>query len=171
VSRQTQKSFVAALAEKYGQRLKRFITSRARDPQDVPDLAQEVFLRLMRVEQHEGIRSPEAYLFTIASHVVHQHTLREMQAPKTLDITELLSELQLTSADDPSANAELQQRLAIVRKTLEQLPPKYSTALLLHRFAGFTIEEIGEQLGIARVTAKKYLAQALLHCQNARMEE
>lgn len=168
---QTQRSFVAALAAKYGQRLRRFITTRARNAQDVPDLAQEVFLRLMRVEQHEVIRSPEAYLFTIASHVVHQHTLREMNAPKAMDITELLTDLRLTSTDDPAASAELQQRLTAVQRALDQLPAKQSTALLLHRFAGFSIEEIGEHLGVARVTAKKYLAQALLHCRNARLED
>lgn len=119
----------------------------------------------MRVEQHEIIRSPEAYLFTVASHVVHQHTLRESNAPKAVEITEVLAELQLTSPDDPSDNAEIRQRLKSLQHALDQLPPKLSTTLLLHRFAGFSIEEIGEQLGVARPTAKKYLAKALLHCR------
>jgi RNA polymerase sigma-70 factor (ECF subfamily) len=66
---------------------------------------------------------------------------------------------------------ELQQRLLAVQRVLDQLPAKQSTALLLHRYAGFSIEEIGDQLGVARVTAKKYLAQALLHCRNARHPE
>lgn len=165
---ESQRSFVAALAAKYGQRLRRFLSSRARNPADVPDLAQEVFLRLMRVEQHAVIRSPEAYLFTVASHVVHQHTLREASAPRAIDITELLTELELTSTDDPAAAAETQERLQNLQRALNELPPKYMTTLLLHRFAGFSIEEIGKQLGVARPTAKKYLAQALIHCRNAR---
>lgn len=167
---ESQKSFVAALAAKYGQRLRRFLTTRARNVSDVPDLAQEVFLRLMRVEQHEVIRSPEAYLFTVASHVVHQHTLRETSAPQAIDITELLAELQLASGDDPSATAETHERLKNLQRTLDELPPKYRTTLLLHKFAGLSIEEIGKQLGVARPTAKKYLAQALIHCRNARDE-
>ena len=165
---QSQRSFVAALAAKYGSRLRRFLSSRARNGSDVPDLAQEVFLRLMRVSQHEVIRSPEAYLFTVASHVVHQHTLRQASAPEAIDITQLLAELQLTSGDDPSAAAETQERLKSLQRALDELPPKYATALLLHRFAGFSIEEIGRELGVARPTAKKYLAQALVHCRNAR---
>jgi len=168
---ESQKSFVAALAAKYGQRLRRFLSTRARNTADVPDLAQEVFLRLMRVQQTEIIRSPEAYLFTVASHVVHQHTLREANVPRAVDITEVLAELQLTSTDDPSANAETQERLKNLQRALDQLPPKLSTTLLLHRFAGLSIEEIGDQLGVARPTAKKYLAQALLHCRNAREQE
>lgn len=124
----------------------------------------------MRVEQHDVIRSPEAYLFTVASHVVHQHNLRERNAPQAIDITELLTELQLTSSDDPAAAVETHERLQSLQRALDELPPKYSTTLLLHKFAGLSIEEIGKQLGVARPTAKKYLALALIHCRNARSE-
>lgn len=163
-----QRNFVTAIATRYGQRLRRFLSARLRNGADVPDLAQEVFLRLLRVEHHEAIRSPEAYLFTVASHVLHQHTLRQSAIPASVDITEIFAELQLMSGDDPSANVETQQRIQELELALAQLPPRVSTTLLLHRFAGFSIEEIGKQLGVARPTAKKYLAQALLHCRNAR---
>ena len=64
------RNFVAAMAARYGPGPRRFLAVRLRNADDVPDLAQEVFLRLLRVEWYESIRSPEAYLFTIASHVV-----------------------------------------------------------------------------------------------------
>jgi len=163
-----QKSFVGRLAAEYSQRLRRFLFTRVRNSADVPDLAQEVFLRMMRVEKHDVIRSPEAYLFTVASHVAHQHTLRESNAAETVDIAELTSDPQLTSPDDPVAYAELQERVKAMQSALDQLPAHLSTSLLLHRLAGFSIKEIGEQLGVARPTAKNYLAQALLHCRNAR---
>jgi len=162
------KSFVAALAAQYGQRLQRFLFKRTQNVHDIPDLAQEVFLRLMRVDPRSIIHSPEAYLFTIASHVAHQHTLRESNAPETIDITQLLSDLSLTAVDDPAATTETHQRLQSLQQALEQLPPKLSAALLLNRFAGYSIEEVGKRLGVARPTAKKYLTQALLHCRNAR---
>jgi hypothetical protein len=40
---------------------------------------QEVYLRLLRVEDHETIRNPQAYLYTIANHVLYQHTLRNAE--------------------------------------------------------------------------------------------
>jgi DNA-directed RNA polymerase specialized sigma24 family protein len=43
---------------------------------DVPDIAQEVYLRMLRIPTIESIRSPEAYLFTVAQHLVQQHTLK-----------------------------------------------------------------------------------------------
>ena len=165
-----KQSFVSALATRYGERLRSFLTRRLRNEADAPDLAQEVFLRLMRVEHHETIRSPEAYLFTVASHVLHQHALKQSAAPVSVDIADLFSELQLISPDDPASKADLQQRLEHLERSLKQLPPKVSTTLMLHRFAGFSIEEIGQQLGVARPTAKKYLARALTHVRDARAD-
>jgi DNA-directed RNA polymerase specialized sigma24 family protein len=68
-------AFVTSMATEYGKRLKRFLAARLRNADDVPDLAQEVYLRLLRVNDHEAIRSPEAYLVTVARHVLHQHLL------------------------------------------------------------------------------------------------
>ena len=171
MSKDVRQSFVSNIASRYGDRLRRFLSQRLRNVSDAPDLAQEVFLRLMRVEHHETIRSPEAYLFTVASHVLHQHTLRQSMAPVTVDISELFSELQLTSSDDPAARVDVAQRIEHLEHSLKQLPLKVSTTLMLHRYAGFSIEEIGQQLGVSRPTAKKYLARALTHCRDAEEHE
>jgi RNA polymerase sigma-70 factor (ECF subfamily) len=160
-------TFVSAIASRYGARLKRFFTLRLRNVADAPDLAQEVFLRLLRVEHHETIRSPEAYLFTVASHVLHQHTLRQANTPASIDIAEVFAELQLTSDDDPAARAEGQQKLKELERALAAMPAKMSTTLLLHRFGGLSIEECGKQLGVSRPAAKKYLARALIQCRDA----
>jgi RNA polymerase sigma factor (sigma-70 family) len=162
-----KENFVSSIASRYGERLRSFLARRLRNASDAPDLAQEVFLRLMRVEHHESIRSPEAYLFTVASHVLHQHALKQSATPNCVDISDLFSELQLTSGDDPAATTDVAQRLEHLERSLKQLPPKMSAALMLHRFAGFSIQEIGERLGVSRPTAKKYLARALTHCRDA----
>jgi RNA polymerase sigma-70 factor (ECF subfamily) len=167
VAEDPKHNFVASIATRYGERLRGFLSRRLRNAADAPDLAQEVFLRLMRVEHHETIRSPEAYLFTVASHVLHQHALKQSATPVSVDIADLFSELQLTSPDDPALRASVQQRLEHLQRSLRELPPKVASALILHRFAGFSIEEIGQQLGVARPTAKKYLARALTHVRDA----
>ena len=170
MSRDLRQSFVSNIASRYGARLRRFLSQRLRNVSDAPDLAQEVYLRLLRVEHHETIRSPEAYLFTVASHVLYQHTLRQSMTPVSVDISELFSELQLISNDDPAASVYLEQRLEHLQCSLKQLPPKVSTTLMLHRFAGLSIEEIGVHLGVSRPTAKKYLARALSFVRDAELQ-
>ena len=165
--KELKQSFVSSIASRYGERLRSFLSRRLRNEADVPDLAQEVFLRLLRVKHDETIRSPEAYLFTVASHVLHQHTLKQSATPPSVDISELFADLELTSGDDPASKADIAQRIDQLERSLKELPPKVSTTLMLHRFAGFSIEEIGQQLGVARPTAKKYLARALTHVRDA----
>lgn len=163
--------FVTSIAAQYGRRLRRFLTLRLRNPADAPDLAQEVFLRLLRVDRLDAIRSPEAYLFTVASHVIHQHTLHQKAVPATVDIDETFAELQLIATDDPQRQTEVQQSAETLQALLDELPPKMAAALLLHRVMGLSIEEIGRKLGVARPTAKKYLARALLHCRERQRRE
>jgi DNA-directed RNA polymerase specialized sigma24 family protein len=106
------RSFVAGIAARYGSRLRRFLSVRLRNAADVPDLAQEVFLRLLRVDGYENIRSPEAYLFTIASHVIQQHAVRRSSEPVSVDIAEVFSELRTASSDDPPDQVAHAQQLA-----------------------------------------------------------
>jgi RNA polymerase sigma-70 factor (ECF subfamily) len=165
------RNFVASIAARYGPRLRRFLSVRLRNADDVPDLAQEVFLRLLRVEGYESIRSPEAYLFTIASHVIHQHAVRRSSEPISVDIAEVFSELTAPASDDPPDQAAHAQQLDELERMLAHLPVRVAAALVLHRVAGYSVQEVGDELGVSRETAKKYLARAVEHCRNLRAVE
>ena len=162
------RNFVASIAARYGPRLRRFLAVRLRNADDVPDLAQEVFLRLLRVEGYESIRSPEAYLFTIASHVIQQHAARRSSESVSVDTTEVFSELRTSASDDPPDQVAHAQQIDELERILAHLPVRVATALVLHRVAGYSVQEVGDELGVSRETAKKYLARAVEHCRNLR---
>jgi RNA polymerase sigma factor (sigma-70 family) len=167
-----KQAFVADIAKQHGQRLRRFLASRLRHGSaEVQDLAQEVFLRLLRIDSHETIRSSEAYLYTIAFHVLQQHLLRRSAMPEAVEITALIDELESAPGNDPLAQVETQQRLAELQGALQQLSPKARAVLLLHRRDGYSLEEIGAQLGFSRAMAAKYLSKALLHCRQRLVEK
>lgn len=158
--------FVADIEKQHGARLRRFLASRLRHgAADIGDLAQEIFLRLLRVEDYETIRSSEAYLYTIAFHVLHQHKLRQSAMPEAVEITALIDEMEASPEENPASRAEVHQRLEVLQAALEQLSPKAQAVLLLHRRDGYSLEEIGSKLGISRAMAAKYLSRALLHCR------
>jgi RNA polymerase sigma factor (sigma-70 family) len=162
------KGFVAEIAARYGRRLRRFLSVRLRNVHDVPDVAQEVFLRLLRVQQQDAIRNPEAYLFTVASHVLQQHTLRRSMDPIFVDITDALVEVAIPGADDPEARADVAGKMELLERALAQLPPRVAAALVMHRVLGFTVPEIADQLGVSRDSVKKYLMRAAQHCRKGR---
>jgi RNA polymerase sigma-70 factor (ECF subfamily) len=167
-----KQAFIADVEKQQGARLRRFLASRLRcGAADIADLVQEVFLRLLRIDHHETIRSSEAYVYTIAFHVLHQHKLRQSTMPEAVEITALIDEMEASPQDDPASQAEVSQRLEALQAALAQLSPKAQAVLLLHRRDGYSLEEIGGRLGISRAMAAKYLSRALLHCRERMGEE
>jgi len=164
-------TFINSIATEHGARLRRFLQSRLREATaDIPDLMQEIFLRMMRLNNPEAIRTPEAYLYTVAKAVLHQHRAEKNATPEALDILDVLAELEETDEVGPEAHLDAQQRLAEFNQALQQLPRNAYVTLILNRVAGMTLEEVAEALGISRGMAKKYLAKALARCRPRDME-
>lgn len=157
--------FVVGVERSHGAALRRFLARRLRkSTADVPDIFQEIFLRLLRIRDHESIRNPQAYLYTIASHVLHQHALKGATAPVSMDPLELVSKLDVGAAPDPAEEAELQQRMADLARVLEARSPRAFAVLVMYRCEGMTLEEIGRRLGVSTAMARKYLTRAIAMC-------
>lgn len=152
---------VADLVQAQGKQLHRFLLSRVRNAADVPDIVQEVFLRMLRIPDYEAIRSPEAYLFTVAQHVAQQHALREAAMPVSVEITRMLTDIHAAADTDPLMQASADQSLEGLERTLDRLSPKVRATFILHRRHGLSLEQISTHLNISFPMAKKYLVKAL----------
>jgi RNA polymerase sigma factor (sigma-70 family) len=159
---QTQ-AVVANLVASHGEQLRRFLVARVRNTADVPDIVQEVYLRMLRIPNIESIRSPEAYLFTVAQHVVQQHTLRQSARPPSVELTQMLDTSHAASGADPLLEVDAHQCLEELQGALDELSPKMRATFMMHRRDGLSFDEIGERLGISRPMVKKYLMKALMH--------
>jgi len=158
---------VADLARNHGQRLRRFLARKLRSAeQDIPDLIQEVYLRLMRVQRTDTIRSPQAYLFTVAFHVMYQHRLNLAAVPESVDILDALADSESYAQDDPTSLLDARQRLAELDRALQELPRNAQATFILSRRYGYSLEEIATQLGVSRGMCKKYLATAVAHLRS-----
>lgn len=152
-------SLVAGLVASHGLQLRRFLLARVRNVADVPDFIQEVYLRMLRVPNAESIRSPEAYLFTVAQHVVQQQAL---QSGTPAQLMRMLDPSQSTHEANPEQDASAQQCLEQLQQALDGLHPKARAAFILSRRDGLSFDEIAERLGVSRPMAKKYLTKALM---------
>ena len=161
---ETKRSFVAAIEKAHSVELRRFLVARLRNRADLPDLVQEIYLRVLRLKDHEAIRNPQAYLYTIASHVLHQYTLRCTAAPQTMDPLEVVNALQSATAADPAEEADIEQRMEILGRALEDYSPRAHAVLMMYRCEGLTLKEIGGRLGVSSVMARKYLMSAIKYC-------
>ena len=172
VKRTWKDSFLAAVVARHGRPLMKFFASRLPDAADAPDLVQEVYLRLLRLDRPDLIRCPEAYLFTIASNIAHEHRLKKARLPPhiTLEDTpleQLPADIESFATPGPEEAVIQQDRVVRLEGVLSQLSPKARATLIWHRRDGHTYNEIGKRLGISRDMVKKYLAQALAHCRKS----
>jgi RNA polymerase sigma factor (sigma-70 family) len=156
-------TLVADLAASHGNQLRAFLVARVRNVADLPDVVQEVYLRMLRIRSIESIRSTEAYLFTVAQHVVQQHTLRQVAAPPSVELTQMLDVPSTTPDVDPVLATDAAQCAEQLQGAIEELSPKVRATFLLHRRDGLSLEDIGTRLGISRPMVKKNIMKALLH--------
>jgi RNA polymerase sigma factor (sigma-70 family) len=158
----SHQTLVEGLVASHGAQLRRYLLSRVRNVADVPDIVQEVYLRMMRVPNVESVRSPEAYLFTVAQHVVQQHTLKSSATPPSADLALMLSERGRDASHlDPALEVHAQEVLESLQAGLDALSPKLRATFLLSRRDGLSFDEIAVRLGTTRHMVKKYLMKAL----------
>jgi RNA polymerase sigma factor (sigma-70 family) len=155
---------VEGLATDYGRDLIRFIAKRVRTLADARDLAQEAYVRLLRMERKDLIRHPRAYLYRIAANVLYEFELK--RKADVAGLARWTCEQQLDGdwdyAESDAEDPALRSRLDSV---LGELSPKCRAVLILHRRDGMTYDEIGARIGISASMVKKYLSQGLRHCR------
>jgi RNA polymerase sigma factor (sigma-70 family) len=150
---------IARLARDYSPALHKYLLRRIRAAA-VPDIAQEVFLRFVRVNALDRIRNPLGYLCTIASHVIREVRLRDEARPFIYD------SIAAEAASESLENAEpadLAERIGLARDleaAISRLPPTQRAVLLLVKHAGFSYEEVARETGLSPATVRVYLAEA-----------
>jgi RNA polymerase sigma-70 factor (ECF subfamily) len=161
-----KKSLVERLFAEQGGALQAFLYRRVRRHPDAAELAQEVYLRMLRVPDMTRIRNPEGYLYAVASNLAKEHARREPHDSKVLDIDDPLVQEQLTELPAFGGQLDREQRVKRLREVLRQLSPKCQAAVELQYWHGLTYAEIAERLGVSTNMVRKYLSQALVHCRN-----
>jgi RNA polymerase sigma-70 factor (ECF subfamily) len=161
----SKKALVERLFAEHGGALRAFFYRRVRRQPEAADLAQEVYLRLLRVPDIDSIRNPEAYLFTVASNLAKEHAVRERHLSGALDIEEPAVQEQLADLPGFGSLLDTDARVKRLREVLKELPPKCQAAVAMQYWQGLSYAEIGQQLDISPHMVKKYLSRALAHCR------
>jgi RNA polymerase sigma-70 factor (ECF subfamily) len=158
-------SLVGRLFAEHRGALQTFFLRRIRSKADAPDLAQEVYVRMLRIRDLEAIRSPVSYLYTVANNLVKEHAVLDQRQASSVDIDEAPAHVQLETLPAFDGDLDATQRVARLGVVLKQLRPKCRAAVELRFTHGLSYREIAMHLGVSPQMAKKYVAQALGHCR------
>nr|WP_279237463.1 RNA polymerase sigma factor [Dyella sedimenti] len=133
---------------------------------DAQDLVQEVYLRLLRIEPSDAanIRSPEAYLFTVAANLVKEHAVLRQQQPLGSDELEQVVE-QLVAPTNLEADMDSELRRKQLEELIDRLSPKCRAVLIMHYRDGMSYREIAGRMSISTNMVKKYIVKGLAACR------
>ena len=162
---ETKKGLLERLFTEHRGVLQAFLFRRVRRQPDAADLAQEVYLRMLRVPDIEAIRNPESYLITVASNLIKEHARHAYEERGALDVQDPLVQEQLAEMPSFAGDLDQEHRVERLREVLDLLPPKCRAAVVLQYWHHQSYQEIAQQLGISTHMVKKYLSQALVHCR------
>lgn len=132
--------------------LRKFLIGRGAVPAaDLDDVAQEVFLRLMRYERTELIDHPQAYLYKMASNVAAEWAIRGryLRSREPEWLASLAGE---DHAEDQAGQIELQDE---VERALRMLTPQQRAVLKLQFYAGLGRKEIAARLNLTERSVKR----------------
>jgi RNA polymerase sigma factor (sigma-70 family) len=139
---------------RYTRELHRYLVRRLRRPADVDDLSQEVYLRLLRMNQNRLVHKPLAYLYGVAAHVVADFHKRNHELASSEESSDVVEQL---LPDNLAERLNLQQQL---ERALAQLPPMHAAVLLAHKRDGLSYEEVAQELNLSVHTVAIYVKQA-----------
>jgi RNA polymerase sigma factor (sigma-70 family) len=162
----SNKGLVEKLFNEHCRAVQAFFYRRVRTKADALDLAQEVYVRLLRVNEMDAIRNPEHYLYAVASNLAKEHAALERKQGLSVDIDDATVQQHLSEWPALDGQIDSQQRAMELRAVLEQLTPKCRAAVTLRYRDNLRYQEIAVRLGVSANMVKKYLVQALCHCRN-----
>jgi RNA polymerase sigma factor (sigma-70 family) len=158
-------SFVERLFAEHRAALQTFFHRRIRSKADAADLAQEVYIRMLRIGDQQAIRNPVHYLYTVANNLVKENAALDRRLASGIDIDQAPAHEQLETLPEFDGDLDASQRIARLGVVLKQLRPKCRAAVELRFTHGLSYREISMHLGVSPQMAKKYVAQALGHCR------
>lgn len=123
---------------------------------DLDDVAQEVFLRLMRYSRTDLVEHPQAYLFRMAANVAAERALRARNSrphkPEWLN--------DLTADDRPHDNVARAAAQAEIERALNTLTPRQREVLKLQFFEGLGHPAIAARLHMSRRSVKRVIIKS-----------
>lgn len=128
--------------------------------QEIDDVIQETYSRLIASKSVEQIRHPKAYAFQTAYSVLLTNVRRAsvVSFKAVADIDYLRAIADAPSPEDEVADRDELHRLAVA---IASLPKRVGQVFALRRVQGLSQREVAVKLGLSESTVEKHMARGL----------
>lgn len=153
---------LAAIQTYYGE-LAAFVRRKVGCRALAEDIVQETWLRLAAANISMTIDNPRAYLYRAVDNLATDR-VRQDQARGRYLSDEPPPEHVADQRPDPVRALDARQRLALLTRAVEELPPRCREVFVLRHFDELSQDEITARLGISLNMVQKHLRKGLEHC-------
>lgn len=133
-------------------------------PDEIDDLVQETYARLLRARERGPVEHPRGLLFATARNAARDQFRRRTTA-KTFPIAEMDESRVFDDAPSAAETASRRQETDLLAAAIAELPPRCREILVLRKFENLSHREIAERLGISVHTVEAQLTKALHRCE------
>jgi RNA polymerase sigma-70 factor (ECF subfamily) len=144
------------------QALIQFFRRKLRDPQEIEDLVQEVYLRLAARGSGERIENVAGYLFQTAAAVLADY-FRRRSVRHAGDHVEFDADRHAESDFDAERVLASKQALGNAVAALRELPERTRWIFVWRRLEGHQYKDIASRLGISVSAVEKHMVRAMHH--------
>lgn len=144
--------------------LHRFLTRMLRCEEAAAEVAQDVYVRLLRLAPQRPVENPRGYLFRVAANAAYDRMARDRRRERVMDDQGLPDTLRCP-LPDAEAITVARERLNMLAEAVNELPPRCREVFLMSRLDGLSHAEIAGRLAISRNMVEKHIIKAMLYCR------
>ena len=163
----THEQQIERLFQEHNSALVRFLASRLRSEEEAREIAQEAYVRLLRLDEPDTVSYLRSYLFRIAANLA---TDRLKQRERRSELRKLIFFDTDLSSPPPETSLNAAEELALIRAAIEELPGNCRTAFLLHKIHELPVADTAARMQLSIRMIRLYIARALEHCRQ-RLDE
>jgi RNA polymerase sigma factor (sigma-70 family) len=140
--------------------LMQFLRRSVRDASTIPDLRQDVYVRIYEAARKQIPHPVKPFLLITARNLVVDSVRRDQVV--SIEAVADLEELEIVT-DEPNAERGViaRQELRRLQAALDRLSPRCRQAMILRKIEGLARREIAERMGVSEPTVAKHLAAGM----------
>lgn len=152
---------IERLFREHNDSLLRYLAARLGSYQEAKEVAQESYVRLLKLDSPGAVSYLRAFLFKTASNLAidRLRARRYRERPASLEFFESVPD-----ACTPEREVGGVQEIALLSQLLQQLPAKCRYAFVENKFHGSEPSVIAKELGVSVRMVRNYIERALVHC-------
>ncbi|MBK8814220.1 MAG: RNA polymerase sigma factor [Methylococcaceae bacterium] len=160
-------TFQEHILQDHQDELLRFIFRKVNCPDTAQDIFQDTYVRYTNYPGKSQIKNHRAFIFRIAANLVADYERKSRVRKRFTGVEELEIDT-FPQADNfqPEQLLSVQERLELMARTVEGLPPRCREVFILRRVEGLSHAQIAKCLEISPRMVEKHLHKALVALQN-----